>query len=96
MEVLLVNLSLKRFFLKLESSQMPNPGPRSTRWPTSPPIVFPVFLLDRSLLLSTSLVLYVLAGFTVNECRPTNCFCYTLDAVRLLIPLSTDSSQAKK
>jgi len=45
-------------------------------------------------LLSTSLVLYVLAGFTVNECRPTNCFCYTLDAVRLLIPLSTDSSQA--
>jgi hypothetical protein len=55
MEVLLINLSLKRFFLKLESSQIPNSGPRSTRWRISPPIVFPVSLLDRSLLLSTSL-----------------------------------------
>jgi len=55
MEVLLVNLSLKRFFFKPESSQIPNSGAGSARWQTSPPIVFPVSLLDSSLLLWTSL-----------------------------------------
>jgi hypothetical protein len=60
MEVLLVNLSLKRLFLKPESSETlnpgpPNSGPGSTRWQLAPPIVFPVSLLDSSSLLLTSL-----------------------------------------
>jgi hypothetical protein len=30
------------------------------------------------------MLFYVLAGFTVNECRTKNCKnCYTLDAVRI-------------
>jgi hypothetical protein len=49
MEVLLVNLSLKRFFLKPESSQIPNSGSGATRWQISPPIVFPDCLLDSSI-----------------------------------------------
>jgi|SRR5579884_2703646 len=69
MEVLLINLSLNRFFIKLESSQ---PQARKTGPPagTLPPLaVYPPHLLDGSSVVFDFSYVYVLAGFTVNECR---------------------------
>jgi len=87
MEVLLFNLSLKRFVFKLDSSRRSSPPAGIARWRSGcntqsvPLAVFPAAVLDGSSLLSdfsfqnflpkTSCWFYVLAGFTVNECRHT-------------------------
>ena len=94
MEVLLINLSLRLAILfqslKRESSvslgsRLRGPGNALGRY--SPQAASsPVELLESSSLLDYFsfdyfIAVYVLAGFTVNECRLN--FCYTLDAVRL-------------
>ncbi len=98
MEVLLFNLSLKRFILKLESSH-PQAWSPAACWHVAPQVVYPAALLDGSSLSDFSFVnfslIYVLAGFTVNECRLQYCFCYTLDAVRLLITFSRTQVKQK-
>jgi len=94
MEVLLINLSLRLAILfqslKREPSALPGSrlrGPGCALGRSSPPAASsPVELLESSSLFAYFsfdyfFAVYVLAGFTVNECRLN--FCYTLDAVRL-------------
>jgi hypothetical protein len=56
MEVLLFNLSLKRFLIKLDASQPSSPPAKPARWHCAPPAFDPIRLLDGSSLSSTSLV----------------------------------------
>jgi len=67
MEVLLFNLSLKRFFFKLDSSQPSSPPTGTARWQPSPLAVYPVCLLDGSLLRLNFSVLELL-GFRLLLC----------------------------
>jgi hypothetical protein len=89
MEVLLFNLSLKRFLFKLDSSQPSSPPAGAARWQHSPPLaVSPASLLDGSLLRFDFSFLRLLFSMCSRDSRSMNaalqnCFCYTLDAVRL-------------